>query len=74
MNKNALAAIPVVLELIRTGVPAVIKLIEWLQAIRVIAQQNSEWLPEFEEKFIDALIATASDPKYVPDASLAART
>jgi len=67
MNPAVIAALPIILDLIAKGVPAVVKLIEWIQAIRTVAQQSQAWTPEQEELFIKALIATATDPAYQLD-------
>jgi hypothetical protein len=73
MSKETSAAVPVVTALIAQGVPYSVFLLRWLLAIRAITQQTSEWSPKMEEDFINALILTATEPKYSVDAALAAR-
>jgi len=67
MNPAVIAAMPVILDLIAKGVPAVIQLINWVAAIRKVAQQSEAWTREMEDAFIASLIATASDPAYAVD-------
>jgi hypothetical protein len=73
MSPATLAAIPIIIQLIQAGVPAVVSLINWLQSIRTIAQQSSEWTPEMESAFMNSLIATISNPIYWTDEALAAK-
>ena len=73
MSNETAAAVPVITSLIAQGVPYSVFLLRWLLAIRAIAQQNSEWTPEVEEKFVNALIASATNPIYATDESLASR-
>ena len=67
MSPAVIAAMPLILDLISKGVPAVIQLINWVAAIRIIAQQSEAWTKEMEEAFIASLIATKNDPAYAVD-------
>jgi hypothetical protein len=73
MNPAIISALPVILDLIQKGVPAVINLINWVVAIRKVAQQNAAWTPDQEDAFMQALIATATNPIYMTDEALAAQ-
>ena len=64
---QALAALPIILELIKLATPGFVHLINWVMALRVTLKQDAAWTPEFEEAFIAALVATKTDPAYIPD-------
>ncbi len=49
-----------------SGAAAVIK---FISGIRSAAQQSSEWTPELETAFVNALIAKGSSPAWQPDAA-----
>lgn len=73
MNPAVLTAIPIVIDLVMKGVPAVVSLIQWLQSIRTIAQQSEAWTPQMETDFVNALLATVSNPIYWTDEAIAAK-
>ena len=72
MNPAVIAAIPVVLDLIAKMAPGFQHLIAWIMGVRTALSQDQAWSPELENAFIASLIATKTDPAYLPDAALTA--
>ncbi len=63
----ALALLPTILEYIPKVEVGVESLIAWVQGLRAAAQQSAVWTPAQETAFLEALIATKTDPAYQPD-------
>ena len=62
-----LALLPGVIALIPTISSGVQSIIALVNSIRKAAQQSGEWTPDLDRQFMDALIATATDPKWQSD-------
>lgn len=63
----ALAILPSVMQLITLAVPGFTHLINWVMSIRVAARQSAEWTDAMEDAFIASLVATKTNPAYIPD-------
>lgn len=62
-----LALLPGILALIPSISNGVEQLIALIGSIRTAAQQTGEWSPELETQFLNALLATKTDPAWQPD-------
>ena len=67
-----LALLPGLIGLIPTITTGLSSLIAFIGAIRTAAQQTSQWTPELENLFIEALIAKGSTDAWKTDAELKA--
>jgi len=67
-----LAALPGIIKLIPIVTEGASNLIAFIASIRTAAKQTSEWTPELEAAFIDALIAKASTDAWKTDKELRA--
>ena len=65
-----LLLLPQIIALLPTVTTGVQYLIQWIASIRGAAQQSGIWTPELETAFLDALLATATDPAYQPDSAV----
>jgi len=62
-----LALLPGILSLLPTIVTGAEKIIALIGSIRAASQQSGEWTPELEAAFLNALLATKTDPAYQSD-------
>lgn len=62
-----LALLPGILSMLPTITTGVEKLVALIGSIRGAAQQSGEWTPDLESAFLNALLATKTDPAYQPD-------
>lgn len=70
----ALALLPTILEYIPKVETGVEQLIAWVKGVRAAAQQAAVWTPALETSFLEAILATKTDPAYQTDAALAGQT
>jgi hypothetical protein len=68
-----IALMPGLIALIPTISTGISSLIAFIAAIRTAAKQTSEWTPEIEALFVNALIAKASTDAWKTDAEMAAK-
>ncbi len=64
----ALALLPVILQALPTVEVGVSSLISWVENVRTSAQQSGEWTPELESAYQASLLASKTNPAYLPDA------
>lgn len=64
-----LAFLPTIIALIPLLTKGVDEIIHLISLIRDAAKQNEEWTEELETAFLNALIATKTDPAWQPDAN-----
>lgn len=65
-----LALLPQIIALIPTITSGVSNLVKFISDIRAAASQTSEWTPDLEKQFMDALIARASSEAWKTDSEL----
>ena len=62
-----LALLPQIIGLIPTIAVGVKEIVSFVEGVRSAAQQSSEWSPELEKAFMDALIARAKSDAWKTD-------
>jgi len=65
---SILALLPSIIALIPSLTVGVEKIITLVMSIRAAAQQSQEWTPALEAAFLEALVATKTNPAYKQDA------